>query len=174
MCDFITPMLAAFSGAGAATTATGAVAGASTLAKIGTAISIGGSVLQGVMGAQAAQSQADHMENAARTNTVLASVKEQRERRQFRSQIRQQTAELAARGISLDSPTAVYLGQTAAREMSFQGQSTRFAGMARSQEYSAQAAAARARGTQSLLQGGLSAVGTFFNDGPELWPELLA
>lgn len=177
MCIPGLPFLGAAGAGATAATAAGATATAaagSGLAGLGTALTIGGSLLQGVMGMQAANAQAAHFENQAEQTSILASIKEQREKRKMRSQIRKQSAELAARGISLDSPTAVFLGETAAREMSFQGQATRAAGQARGQELSAQAMQSRARGVQSLLKGGLSAAGSFLQDGPDLWPELFA
>lgn len=175
MCDFIiTPLMAAM-GAGGAGLTGGAVtaAGAKAMAQVGTAVSIAGSVAQGVMGMQAANAQAAHLQNASEQTKALASIQEQRERRVMASQIAQQRAELAGRGINLSSPTAVYLGQTAAREMSFQSQSIRSQGQARAQELSAQARMARARATQSLLQGGLSAAGSFLTAAPDIWPGLL-
>lgn len=176
----IPAMLAGLStiGAGGAATAAGATAGAASagsgLALLGTALSVGGSLMQGQMAAEAANAQAAHIENQRRTEMVLNAIQDSRERAQFRSQIARQRAELAGRGVSLDSPTAIFLGQTAAREMSFQSQATRSAGQARGQELSAQASMARARGSQALLRGGLSAAQSVLTAAPDLWPGLRA
>ena len=169
-------------GAGGAATVAGATAGAATIAApavsglttLGTVLSVGGSLFQGIQASQAASAQAAHIENQRRNEAVLNAIQDSRERAQFRSQIARQRAELAGRGVALDSPTAVYLGQTAAREMSFQSQATRSSGQARGQELSANARMARARGAQGLLRGGLSAAQTLLTAAPDIWPELRA
>jgi hypothetical protein len=160
-------MAAIGAGAGAAT-----ASGATALATIGAGISAVGSIAQGIMGARAAREQAAAIEQQRQTEAVLTATRDQRERREFRSAIAKQRAELVGRGVNLDSPTAVLLGQTAAREMSFQSQATRAGGQARSQELSAQARAARARGVQSLLRGGLGAADTVLTAAPDIWPGL--
>ena len=113
MCDFIvTPMLAAL-GAGGATaagaTATAATAGAS-LAQLGTYLSIGGSLYQGIAANRAAKENVALIEQQKKTEAQLTAVKEQREVARFKSAIAKQAAELAGRGVQLDSPTAVFLG----------------------------------------------------------------
>jgi hypothetical protein len=173
-------VIPALGGAGAATAA-GATAAATTaaagigqtLATVGTIASIGGSIYQGMAGARAAQQQADYLEQQRQDELKLAAVEDDRIREKFRAELGRQRAELVARGISLDSPTAVLLGETAAREASFESQSRRSTGQARATELSATERQVRARGRLSLLQGGLSAVGTFLERGPEVWPGLL-
>jgi hypothetical protein len=96
-----------------------------------------------------------------------------RTRAQFRTQIGRQTAELASRGVSLDSPTALLLGQAAGREMSFADQAIRAGAQARDIELSAAQATARARRTSSLLTGAADAAGAFLTRAPDIWPELL-
>lgn len=167
------PALMGAIGAGGAATAAGAVAGASMLQNIGMVLSVGGTLMQGVMGMQAANANAAHVAQQQQVEAVLSSTEEQRTRQQFRSAIRRQAAELAGRGIALDSPTAVLLGQTAAREMSFAGQEVRSRGSARQQELTAERRALRARGTQSMLAGAFGAADRFLTAAPDVWPGLL-
>ncbi|GGH36366.1 hypothetical protein SAMN05444007_108254 [Cribrihabitans marinus] len=172
----VTPLLTAI-GAGGAATATGAAAGAatigSTLQTIGTVAGLVGTVAQGVSSYNAAKDQIAQIETQKQTEMQLNSVEEQRARQQFRSGIAQQRADLVARGVSLDSPTAVFLGQTAAREMTFEAQAIRQGGLATQTELTGQQRALRARGKNALVKGGISAAGGLLQAAPDLWPELL-
>lgn len=158
-------------GAGAAA-ATGAAAAANTVSTLGTLVSVGGSLLAGLQGAQAASAQAAALDQQAQTEAQLTAIQDQRERKEFMSAIARQRAELAARGVQLDSVTAVALGRTAAQEMSFQSQATRSGGAARKTELSAAARAARAGRTGSVLRGIFSAADTVFTRAPDIWPGL--
>ncbi len=174
MCELITASLAAIGTS--ISTAAGATAAAATalpLAGIGTALSIGGSLIQGVNTYKAGKAQARALEQQARDERSLAAVADQRTRAQFRTAISKQMSELAARGVSLDSPSAILLGQTAAQEMSFESQSVRSQGAARTSELSSAAAIARGQARSGLLKGGFDAAGTFLTRAPDLWPELL-
>lgn len=173
----IPALLAALAPAAGGATAAGAAAGAATgLAKAlqvgGTLLSVGGSLYQGMAANSAAKAQAAHLDVQATNERTLTAIEDHRTRGQFRSQIRQQAAELAARGINLGSPTAVLLGQTAAREMSFASQSVRARGQARQQEITSQRRAVLAQGRMSLLRGGASAAATALTAAPEIWPGL--
>jgi hypothetical protein len=172
MCEFITGALAALGGGGAATAA-GATAGAATagagLMKLGTLISVGGSLAQGYMSYRAGRDQADAIAQQQETERNLNAVEEMRTRRQMMMQLRQQRAQIAARGIAADSPTAVLLGQTGAQEISFQGQAIRAGGQARQQELNA----ARSRATTGMLRGVFSAADTVITAAPEIWPGML-
>lgn len=161
-------------GAGGATAA-GAAAGAGLagLQTLGTIVSIGGTLMSGITASQAAKQNVALIEQQKQTEAQINAVEDHRSRMKFMSSIRQQTAELAARGVSLDSPTAVMLGQTAAREMSFESQAVRAGGQARQAELSAEQRALRARGRSALFQGGLSAAGTLLDAAPDIWPSLL-
>ncbi len=171
MCIPALGALMGLGGAGAAT-ATGAAAAANTLTTLGTIVSVGGSLMAGMQGAQAAKAQASAYEQQARTEAQLAATKEQRERKEFMAAIGQQRAELAARGVQLDSVTAVALGETAAQEMSFQSQSTRHAGASRVAELSAAAKASRASRTGSMLRGIFGAADSVLTAAPSIWPGL--
>ena len=156
----------------AATTAAGAAATASTLSTIGTVISIGGSLLGGLQGYQAAKAEGAAIQQQAETEAKLNAIQDNRERREFRSALAQQQAELAARGVQLDSVTAIALGETAAREMSFQSQATRQAGASRQTELSAAARATRYKRTGSVLRGVFSAADSLLTAAPDIWPGL--
>lgn len=180
MCDFIiTPLAAMFGGAGAAgagAAAAGATAGAatigSTLQTIGTIIGIGGSLVGAVQGAQTAKANVKAIEEEKAAEAKMTAIEDARTRAQYRSAMRRQTAELAARGIALDSPTAALLGQTAATEMSYASQGVRQTGAAKQAELTASQRALKAQGTKSVLSGVFSAADTFLTAAPNIWPEL--
>lgn len=159
-------------GAAAATgaTAVAATAGMSGLAGLGTALAVGGSLVQGVMAMQEGRAQARALAEQAAQERQITAVEDQRSRQRFAAAIAQQRAELAGRGIQLDSPTALALGQEAAAEMSFESQSIRSGGAARQMELDAAGKAARARGMTGFLRGGFSAAGTLIDRAPDLWP----
>lgn len=174
------PALASFlawGGPGSAITATasGATAAAGGfLQTAGLLASVGGTVLQGIQTAKVERMNAQAVEDQKATEARLTGIEDERTRQRFRSEIRRQGAELIARGISLDSPTAVLLGQTAAQEMSFASQEVRSRGAARGQELSASERIYRARSASALLKGTLGAASEFLTGAPDVWPELLA
>jgi hypothetical protein len=185
MCDFITPMLAAIGGtagataagatAGAVTAGTTAVAGASlgtTLAQLGTLLSVGGSIAQGLSAARAAKANVAAIEDQKAAEAQNTAIEDRRTRARMQAEISQQTAELAARGVQLDSPTAILLGQEAAREMSFASQTVRQTGTATQTQLTNTQKQLRAGATQSLLKGFTGAAGTLMTAAPDLWPEL--
>lgn len=143
-----------------------------TMMMIGSAVSIGGSIYQGIAGYQQGQAQARMLNEQAATEAQLTGVEDARLRDEMRGQIAKQRLQIVGRGVSLDSPSAVLLGQQAAEELSYASQSVRSQGEARQQELKAGATSARASGTLALLKGGFSAAGTFLNDQPTVWPGL--
>lgn len=159
----------AAAGAGAAAAGGGLAA---TLQTIGTLAAVGGSIASAVGGVKAGKAQARAIEAQMKTEGQLSAIEEARRRREFLVGLSQQRAELAARGVNLDSPTAIALGQTTAREMSFDSQAIRSGGMARQTELSAAQRAAKAEGMMSLLKGSFSAAGSLLSAAPDLWPGL--
>ena len=151
-----------------------AAAGGSTLSTIATMASVAGTLAQGIAGYQAGNAQAAMIERQAEISAELNAVKAERVSQQMTSQMRLQAAELVARGVQLDSPTAIALGMNAGRELSFATQSVRATGQAEQIELSNQALAARAHGMNSLLRGGSSAAAEFLTGAPEIWPGLLS
>lgn len=138
----------------------------------GTGMAVAGNVAQGIAGRNAAKEQIAGLDAQAATERQLTTVTDQRRRAEFRSQIAQQRAELAARGVSLDSVTAIALGQQAAKEMSFDSQATIATGVAKQKELSSQARYAATQARASALQGVTSAAGSVLSSAPDLWPEL--
>ncbi|MEO1024025.1 MAG: hypothetical protein AAFX07_00545 [Pseudomonadota bacterium] len=169
-------LLGLLSGGGA--TAAGATAGAatigSTLLQAGTALAAGATLYSGIATARAASETEDAIEVQRQTRRQIAGVEEQESRRRFMTLLRRQSGELLARGVTLDSPTAVALGQQAAQEASFDAQAIRAEASADDIELSSQQRALRARGRSALFTGGLSAAGGVLNASPDLWPELYA
>ena len=171
MCDPVS--LGFLAGTAGTTTAAGATGLAATLQGVGTALSIVGTVGSAISANRAAKDTAAQIEEQKKTEAQLTSVRSERSRQKFFGLIADQRAQLAARGVSLDSPTAVFLGQTAAREMSFEAQTIQQGGQATQTELTASQRAVRARGRSALWKGGFSAAGNLLNAAPDLWPELL-
>ena len=153
--------------------AAGAAGAASTLATLGTAVAAAGSIWQGVATSRAASAQARGLARQAADERQLNAVKDERTRGQFRTEIRQQMAELAGRGVQLDSPTAILMGQVAAQEMAFQSQAIRSEGAARQTELSAAERIARGQSRQAMIGGMLNAASGVLTSAPKIWPELL-
>lgn len=165
---------AAATGAAAAGAATGAATLATTVATAGSIISAGGMVLQGIQGARAAEMQIAALETQKATEAQLNAQQDRAERAKFTTAIRQQRAELAARGVQLDSVTAMALGQSAAKEMAFQSQAIRSGGQATQTELTSQQRQARAMKASAVLNGTFGAAGTVLKDAPDLWPGFFA
>lgn len=173
MCELISAALLSTLGVGGAATATGAVATAATSAmSVGSILAIGGSLYQGVTAYKSAKANQRAITEQKQVEAAQNAVKDQRERAQFRSSMAKQASELAGRGVQLDSPTAVLLGQSAAQEMAFNSQSIRATGQSRQTELSAEYRAYGARANSSLLNGGLSAAGSWLNSAPKRWEAL--
>jgi hypothetical protein len=175
MCLFgALPALAASLGIGGATAA-GATAAASglsfgtILSGIGTAVSVVGALKQAKAAGQAASEQVAQLAVQKTAEANLAATEEQRHRQQFQRAQAQQRAELAARGVSLDSPTAILLGQTLAQEMSFDAQAVRSGGVARQQELTGAQRVALATGTSARMRGRYSAAASLLSGGVDLW-----
>lgn len=172
------PIVAGAAGAGTAGAGAAAAATAMTTGQVlqlaGTVAGIGGSIWQGVQTNRAAAAQAKAIGEQKQQMLQLNSVEDQRYRAQFRRQIGSQRAELAARGVDLGSPSAVYLGQTAAEEMAFGSAAIRQGGQAEAVELTGQQRMLRAQGRNAVINGGFSAAADFLTAAPDIWPELLA
>jgi hypothetical protein len=165
-------------GSALASTAAGATATAATaggfLQGLGTILGVGGTIAQGIQSRNAYKQQAAAITEQKATEARLTATEDQRTRLQYRRAMRQQFAELAGRGISLDSPSVIALGQSAAQEMSFASQSVRSKGQATQRELSDTQRIALNRANSSMLEGTFSAAGTLLNGAPDIWPGLLA
>ncbi len=156
----------------AGATAAAATGLAGTLSTLATIATIGGTVYQGVSAYKAGKAQAAAIEAQAETERKLTATQDARQRAKMSSAIRQQSAELLARGVSLDSPTAIALGQTAAQELSFDSQAIRAGGAARQTELSAQRRIALGDAMSGLLKGVAGGASQFLTAGPDVWPGL--
>lgn len=166
---------AAAAGSAIASAVGGAGAGLTfgqALSAAGTIASVGGGIYQAQASAGAARQQAAYIERQSAIERSLAAVEDERTRSRMRSAIAQQRSELIARGVSLDSPTAVLLGRQAAEEMSAASQSVRSNANARAEELGVEARSYRARATSALLKGGFSAAADLLTQAPTLWPGL--
>jgi len=139
---------------------------------VGTIASVRGALAQGNAEAAAAAQNIGFIERQKLTEARINATEDQRRRGSMFSAIRTQMAELAARGITLDSPSAIMLGQNAAQELSFESQSVRSVGAARTEELTNEQRQIRARGQSGLLRGRYSAASTLLTAGADLWTGL--
>lgn len=167
-------LIAGATAIGTAMGASSAAAAATGLQTMGLIAGVGGSLWQGFQTRNAAQQQIDAIQTQKEQTLQLNAVQDHRFRQQFGAQIATQRAELAARGIDLGSPSAVYLGQSAARELAFGSAAIRQEGKAQATEMTAQQRALQASGRAALLKGGFSAAGQVLTAAPDMWPELLS
>lgn len=138
----------------------------------GTVASAAGTLMAGIGQARAARANADAQRQRAEIEAQQTQLEDRRTRAQFRSDIATQSAELARRGVRLDSPTALLLGQEAARELSLASQDVRHRGSARQAELTLSERVYRREAQLGALRGGLSAAGTVLTAAPDLWPGL--
>lgn len=165
MCEIVT--LTAI--AGSLATAAGS---ASTLAAVGAAVGIAGSVMQGIQSNSAAKAEAAQIEQQRKTEAELNNVKDLRLRDEFAREISRQRLGLAGAGVSLDSPSSLLLGRQAAAEMSFDSQSIRSTGQAVDQELSFAARSARTRGRNAMVNGMFNAGSIALSAAPKIFPGL--
>lgn len=139
----------------------------------GLAISAVGQLAQGAMASRAAKDRANAVVEQKEHEKALFATREQRARKQFRTATARQTAEIAASGVQLDSPSALVLAREAAAEQSFEAQSIRSYGVAKDRELTASERSYRAQASQAMLGGAFGALGTLFRGAPQVFPELL-
>jgi hypothetical protein len=139
---------------------------------IGLATNVGGALAQGQATADAANQNIRYAEEQKLQEAQLSHIRDTQLREQFRQALGRQRLEMGARGVSLDSPSALVLGDTAAREMSLASQEVRAESGARVAELTAEQRRYRAEGRLALLTGKLSAAGSFLTKAPDIWPSL--
>lgn len=144
------------------------------LMTIGMVAMAGGNLMQGAMASKAHTEQAEAVAEQKETEKALFATQDERQRKQFRAAIGQQSAEIVGAGWQLDSPTALALARDAAAEMTFESQSTRSHGLARDAELTATERSLRAQASQAMLGGVIGAAGAVLNTAPTIWPSLLA
>ncbi len=139
---------------------------------VGVGLSTAAMLYTGYSTYQTSKQNTAHIAEQRETERRLNFIRDQRTRDKVRQQLATQRAELASRGIQLDSPTAIMLGRDAAEELEFQSAAVRRGGEARDQELSAEQRMVQARGKQALFGQGLSAAGFVLQQAPDLWPGL--
>lgn len=139
---------------------------------IGAAVTAAGSLYSGVSSYQAGQDAARQQTETARFEMLLGAVEDDRTRARLRGRAGEMRAQLAGRGVQLDSPSSIALAETAARELSFASQSARSGAAARAGELSAAARQSRALARQGLVKGVSNAAGALITASPKVWPSL--
>lgn len=118
-------------------------------AVIGAAASIYGGVQQN----KAGQAQARIARQEAQQREALGAIEATRVRERMRQQIGLQTAQLAARGLQLDSPTALGLAGAAGEEAFLEEQASRVGTQSAANRLRQEADLSEARGRLALVGG---------------------
>lgn len=151
---------AAGAGAGAAAGAAGAagagMSGLSALSAIGTAASIGGTILGGITGNQAAKQEAAMRERQAAVERADASRRAEEERRKATLVMSRQTALAATSGAGTQNPTILDIMSETAQRGSYLARSETYGGEDRARGQMDMAAAAKAKGRSQMT-------GSFFD-----------
>lgn len=145
-----------------------------TIAAIGLAANVGGSLLQGALGSAAANEQAALVAEQKENEKALFATQELRTRRNFDIAIAEQASQITAAGFQGDSPTALLLARDAAAEKIFEAQSVRSFGAAKAAELTATEKSLRAQAQGAMLGGVIGAAGALVTGAPKVWPGLLA
>ncbi|SDW15263.1 hypothetical protein SAMN05444336_101258 [Albimonas donghaensis] len=165
------PALATAGGAAATAATTGLTLG--TLATtVGAGLAATGSIASGIQQSQAQNDYAEAQAERAKYETMLGAIEDQRTRERMREELGRTLAQLAGRGVQLDSPSALAIGERAARETSFASQSVRSGAAARAGTLTAEARQSRGLASSALMRGTLSAAGGLLTKAPDLWPGL--
>jgi hypothetical protein len=138
----------------------------------GAGASLFGTVQSVKAGNAAAAFNTAQIEAQSATERALAAQEDQRLRADFRRQFARQNLQLAARGVSLTSPTAVALGRDMGREMSFASQSVRSRGQARQIELSAERYNVDLANRGNRMRGFASGASTVLNGATSVFPGL--
>lgn len=160
-------------GAGVATTTAGLAKVGALIKSVGTVASVVGPLAQGVSDFKQAKSQQRAYEAAAQQEAAIASEESERVRRRLLFEAGRQRLELGARGVALDSPTAITLGRAAADELEYATRATIEGGLARQTELTSRGRAVGARGASALLGGFFSAADGYLTAQADRWENLL-
>lgn len=139
----------------------------------GTIASVAGGLRQSRDTAAAIGDQIGYLGQRRITEAGLTAAQDERVRASMRSQLRRQTAELAARGIDMSSPTAVALAEAGARELSFASQAVRSQGAATDAELTASMRSLTGQRRSQVMTGRLQAGADLLTGARDLWPGLL-
>lgn len=132
------------------------------LALIGTLVSAGGQIAQGIAANNAAKSEALQLEARGKEEFAAGQRDAFQKRREAQLLNSRTQALAAASGAGADSPTIVRLMAGTAGEGEYNAQSVMYGATSRQMGNNAQAKAARASGRASLLGSVIGATGTAF------------
>lgn len=135
------------------------------LALIGTLISAGGSLVQGVAANNAAQAEAAQMEEKGQEEFAAAQREAMAQRREGRLINSRQQALAAASGSAADSPTIVRLMTDVAGGAEYNAGTTMYGGIQRKKGLRDGANARRAEGQAALVGSVFDATGSAFSGG---------
>ncbi|MEE3101712.1 MAG: hypothetical protein VX463_18295, partial [Pseudomonadota bacterium] len=139
---------------------------------IGAGLATAGSLYGAVQQSRSQSAYADAQAQRAQYETMLGAIEDERTRDRMRQELGRTLAQLAARGVQLDSPSALAIGERAARETSFASQSARSGAAARAGTLTAEARQSRALASSALMRGTINAAGSLLTRAPDLWPGL--
>lgn len=142
------------------------------IAAIGTGVSAAGQISAANKAKKAGAANAAALKEVMAAEKAMTAIEDVRTRSRFRTEMRKQSTELAARGIALDSPTAMLLAEQAGRELSFMSQGIRQKGEAKQAELKTGLAQNNAMTAQQVAQGQVGAASTILNAVPDIFPGL--
>lgn len=164
-----------FGGAGAAAAGAGSALSLSSLLQIGgLATSVIGGVATATTQAQASKANSALAARQADEQRQLGQIAEQRSRDDFRDIASQQTAQLAASGVRLDSPTALQIGVETAQEATRDAQAVRHGAVSRANALDAESSIYRRQARSQRMRGYTGAASSILTAAPSIWPSLKA
>lgn len=135
------------------------------LALIGTLISAGGSIVQGISANDAAQTEAAQMEERGKEDFAASQREAIDKRREGRLVNSRQQALAAASGAGADAPTIVKLMTDTAGQAEYNAASTMFGGLQRRAGMNDSARARRKEGQAAMIGSVFDAAGTALSGG---------
>lgn len=135
------------------------------LAMIGSLISAGGSIVQGISANNAAKTEAAQMEERGKEDFAASQREAEDKRREGRIVNSRQQALAAASGAGADAPTIVKLMTDTAGQAEYNAQTSMFGGLQRKKGMNDSANARRAEGRAALVGSVFDAAGTALGGG---------
>lgn len=145
---------------------------ATVIGGLSAGVSAVGSIVGGVQQRRVAAANAQAARAEAAREARLGALRESQVRREYRQRAGLQRAQLAASGVTLDSLTALDLGQDLGEQGFLDAQSARLDSAARRTGLRNEARLAETEGRSAMLRGATGAAGAVLTAAPVLWPGL--
>lgn len=137
------------------------------------AVTIGSQVVGGIQQAQVHKANARMAQIEADQQRDIGRIEEMNARTRMDALISRQAGQLAARGIQLDSASALDLAEAAGREKFMEAQAARFNRESRATSLENESSLSSSYAGGAILGGASRAGATFMNAAPTIWPGLM-